>query len=118
MKKQLIYIWCGIATWIVVYEIVMIALLEFRLDNHIDLINPFSSMLGGLAGGLIVLSLSGGRMARIQLIPLALISAVWVIAFPTPSWESPIWFNWPLWGIVTLAITLVFGQKYLTSKAS
>lgn len=115
MKKQLLVIWCGIATWVTVQGMLAFLANEFRIEAYPELTQGIMSVVAGFCGGQVILSLSCENKVKMLLIPLLSVATLWIFAFPTPIWRNAFLWNWPLWGLATIWVVVFFGQYVLNN---
>ncbi|WP_444905565.1 hypothetical protein [Microbulbifer sp. SSSA008] len=118
MKKQFLYIWCGIATWYVAQGLLSFIAFELQIDKYPGLTYGVLALINGFIGGSVVLALSKENNVLIQSIPLIVLSLAWIVLSPAPHWRNFFTWNWPIWGVVSMLLTIYFGQKYLTKSSS
>jgi len=118
MKKQILYIWCGISTWYVMQGLFSFIAFEFQIDKYPGLTHGVLALINGFIGGGVVLALSRDNKILIQAIPLLVLSLAWLVLAPAPHWRNIFTWNWPIWGVVSMLVIIYFGQKYLTKSSN
>jgi len=107
------YLAGGIAPfiWFITTFILVYLNATYRFITELTLFGGAASFVCGIFAALIVLKISLKPSLVLSLALLISFVLFYMIAFPTQSWHNPLLWNWPLWGVVSLTVTMIITKK-------
>ncbi|WHI45407.1 hypothetical protein QT397_13045 [Microbulbifer sp. MKSA007] len=108
MKKQLLGIWCGIASASTSFGIIMMLLAELASDLFSDSHIILSAAISGAISAVVSHLVSEKISIKIYSVAIVLLAISWFALFPAPDWRNPFLWHWPIYGFVGFYIAVIW----------